>query len=111
MIACCSTLRRASPYQARKPFAPKCSGHVLIEVEGFALLLRLNDIALGLIAGAVAALAGAAIEAGVLFARFVSVGHAAGGSKFGVVAIIGALIGAIVGWVFGALTRSRRQRT
>ncbi|TAM56591.1 hypothetical protein EPN52_13620 [bacterium] len=62
-----------------------------------------------MVVGIISALVGAGIEAGVIFTRFMSAGHAPEGSRLGLVAIIGAIVGAIVGWIFGSITRPRKR--
>lgn len=74
------------------------------------MLLRLSDVVVGIIAGAVCSVLAAAFEAGILALRFVSIGKIGGGVGSGVlwIALIGAVVGGLVGLLVGALFNSRR---
>jgi hypothetical protein len=67
------------------------------------VLVRLSDVVVGVIAGAVCAVLAAAFEAGILAFRFFSIGHV--GGHFGDGVAILALVGAAIGGVVGASVR------
>lgn len=76
-----------------------------------AMFLRVNDIIVGVITGAVAAVAAAALEAFFVAVRFLSLGvHGGGlGSKMPVIALVGAVIGGLVGYLLGFIIKPREQ--
>jgi hypothetical protein len=63
------------------------------------VLVRLSDVVVGVIAGAVCAVLAAAFEAGILAFRFFSIGHVGGhfGDGLAILALVGAAIGGIIG--------------
>ncbi len=71
--------------------------------------LRVSDVLVGIVAGAVCSVIAAAFEATVLTLRFFSLGHLGGGfwSKLLLIAIVGAIVGGIVGFLVGALFKQR----
>ncbi len=71
--------------------------------------LRVSDVLVGIVAGAVCSVIAAAFEASVLTIRFFSVGRVGGGlgSKLLLIAIVGAIVGGIVGFLVGALFKQR----
>jgi hypothetical protein len=73
------------------------------------VLLRMSDVLVGIIAGAVCSVVAALFEALVLTARFFSMGHLGGGlgSKLLIIALVGAIVGGIVGFLVGALFKQR----
>ena len=73
------------------------------------VLLRLSDVVVGIIAGAVCSVLAAAFEAGILFARVFTIGRVGGGFGSGIVwiALSGALVGGIVGLLVGACFNRR----
>ena len=75
------------------------------------MFLRLNDVLVGVIAGSVCSVLAAGFEAIIVTLRFFSVGHFGGGigSKFLVIALLGAVVGGIVGLVVGALVKPRER--
>jgi hypothetical protein len=77
------------------------------------VLLRLSDVVVGVIAGAVCSVLAAAFEAGILFARVFTIGRVGGGFGSGVVwiALSGAVVGGIVGVLVGACFNRREPAT
>jgi hypothetical protein len=75
------------------------------------VLLRLSDVLVGIIAGAVCSVLAAAFEAGILALRFISIGRVGGGLGSGLfwIALIGAVIGGLVGLLVGALFNNSRR--
>ena len=75
------------------------------------MYLRLNDVLVGVIAGAVCSVLAAGFEAVIVTLRFFSVGHLGGGigSKFLIIAILGAIVGGLVGVVVGAFVKPRER--
>jgi hypothetical protein len=73
------------------------------------VLLRLSDVVVGIIAGAVCSVLAAAFEAGILFARVFTIGRVGGGFGSGIVwiALSGALVGGVVGLLVGACFNRR----
>jgi len=71
--------------------------------------LRLNDVLVGVIAGAVCSVLAAGFEAFIVTLRFFSVGHLGGGigSKFLIIALLGAIVGGGVGFIVGAIVKPR----
>jgi hypothetical protein len=71
--------------------------------------LRVSDVLVGIVAGAVCSVIAAAFEASVLWFRFFSLGRIGGGlgSKLVLIAIVGAIVGGIVGFLVGALFKQR----
>jgi hypothetical protein len=67
------------------------------------VLVRVSDVVVGVIAGAVCAVLAAAFEAGIVALRFFSIDHL--GSHFGDGVALLALLGAAVGGVVGASVR------
>jgi len=76
-----------------------------------AVYLRLNDVLVGVIAGAVCSVLAAGFEAFIVTLRFFSVGHLGGGigSKFLIIALLGAVVGGFVGFVVGAFVKPRER--
>jgi len=64
------------------------------------VLVRVSDVVVGVIAGAVCAVLAAAFEAGILAFRFFSIGHL--GDHFGSGIVVLALAGAMIGGIVGA---------
>jgi len=75
------------------------------------VFLRVSDVLVGIIAGAICSVLAAAFEAGILALRFFSIGHVGGrfGSGFLIIALLGALVGGIVGIVVGAIVKPRER--
>ncbi len=73
--------------------------------------LRVYDVIIGVIAGAVCSVLAAGFEAVVVTLRFFSVGHLGGGigSKFLIIAVMGAVVGGVVGLVLGAFFKPRER--
>lgn len=71
----------------------------------------MSDVLVGVIAGAICSVLAAGFEAVIVTLRFFSVGHLGGGigSKFLVLALLGAVVGGIVGFVVGALVKPRER--
>jgi Mg/Co/Ni transporter MgtE len=69
----------------------------------------MNDVLVGIIAGAVCSVIAAAFEASVLSFRFFSLEHVGGGvgSRLLFIALAGAIAGGIVGFLVGALFKQR----
>jgi hypothetical protein len=63
------------------------------------VLVRVNDVVIGAVAGAICAVLAAAFEAGILAFRFFTIGHFGGdvGSGVAVLALTGAVLGGLVG--------------
>jgi hypothetical protein len=63
------------------------------------VLVRVSDVVVGVIAGAVCAVLAAAFEAGIVAFRFFSIGHIGGhfGDGVAVLALVGGAIGGVVG--------------
>jgi len=74
-----------------------------------AVYLRVSDVLVGVIAGAVCSVLAAAFEAFIVTLRFFSVGHLGGGigSKFLIIAVLGAVVGGLVGLGVGAVVKPR----
>lgn len=75
--------------------------------------LRLSDVLVGIVAGAVCSVFAAAFEASILTLRFFTLGHVGGGlgSKLLIIALFGAILGGIVGFLVGALFKQRDPAT
>jgi hypothetical protein len=73
--------------------------------------LRLGDVLVGVVAGAVCSVLAAGFEAFIVTLRFFSVGHLGGGigSKFLIIAVLGAVVGGVVGFFVGALVKPRER--
>jgi hypothetical protein len=71
--------------------------------------LRVSDVLVGVIAGAVCSVLAAAFEAFIVTLRFFSVGRLGGGigSKFLIIAVLGAIVGGLVGLGVGAVVKPR----
>jgi len=71
--------------------------------------LRVSDVIVGVIAGAVCSVLAAGFEAFIVTLRFFSVGHLGGGigSKFLIIALLGAIVGGLVGLGVGAVVKPR----
>ena len=71
--------------------------------------LRISDVLVGIVAGALCSVIAAAFEASVLTLRFFSLGRIGGGlgSKLLIIAVVGAVVGGIVGFLVGALFKQR----
>ncbi len=69
----------------------------------------MNDVLVGIIAGAVCSVIAAAFEASVLTFRFFSLDHVGGGlgSKLLVIALVGAIAGGVVGFLVGTFFKQR----
>jgi membrane protein YqaA with SNARE-associated domain len=69
----------------------------------------MNDVLVGIIAGAVCSAIAAAFEASVLSLRFFDIGHLGGGmgSRLLLIALVGAVAGGIVGYLVGAFFKQR----
>jgi hypothetical protein len=69
----------------------------------------MNDVLVGIIAGAVCSVVAAAFEGSILFFRFFSLDHVGGGfgSKLLLIALVGAIVGGIVGFLVGAFFKQR----
>ncbi|GAC1416770.1 MAG: hypothetical protein NVSMB64_26880 [Candidatus Velthaea sp.] len=83
-----------------------CADANILEV-----FLRVSDVLVGIVAGAVCSVLAAAFEAGILALRFFSIGHVGGkfGSDFLIVALLGAIVGGIVGVLVGAIVKPRER--
>jgi hypothetical protein len=69
----------------------------------------MNDVLVGIAAGAVCSVIAAAFEASVLTLRFFDIGHVGvgvGGSLV-IIALVGAVAGGIVGFLVGAFFKQR----
>ena len=77
----------------------------------FAVFLRVSDVIVGIVAGAVCSVLAAGFEAFIVTLRFFSVGHLGGGigSKFLIIALLGAIVGGAVGFVVGAFVKPRER--
>lgn len=75
------------------------------------MYLRLGDVLVGVVAGAVCSVLAAGFEAFIVTLRFFSVGHLGGGigSKFLIIAVLGAVVGGVVGFFVGALVKPRER--
>ncbi len=75
------------------------------------MFLRVSDVLVGVIAGAVCSVLAAGFEAFIVTLRFFSVGHLGGGigSKFLIIALLGAVVGGLVGFAVGALVKPRER--
>ncbi len=75
------------------------------------MFLRVSDVLVGVIAGSVCSVLAAGFEAFIVTLRFFSVGHLGGGigSKFLIIAILGAVVGGVVGFVVGAFVKPRER--
>lgn len=73
------------------------------------MLLRVSDVIVGIVAGAVCSVLATAFEAGILALRFFSIGQVGGhfGSGFLFIALFGAIVGGLVGMLVGALFNRR----
>jgi len=78
-------------------------GHATFFDEENLVLVRVSDVVVGVIAGAVCAVVAAAFEAGIVALRFFSIGHL--GSHFGTTVVILALAGATIGGIVGVSVR------
>lgn len=76
-----------------------------------AVYLRVSDVLIGVIAGAVCSVLAAAFEAFIVTLRFFSVGHLGGGigSKLLIIALLGAVVGGLVGYAVGAFVKPRER--
>jgi hypothetical protein len=74
-----------------------------------AVFVRLSDVLVGIIAGAVCSVLAAGFEAFIVTLRFFSVGHLGGGigSKFLIIALLGAVVGGFVGLIVGTFVKPR----
>jgi hypothetical protein len=75
------------------------------------VFIRISDVIVGIVAGAVCSVFAAAFEAGILALRFFSVGHIGGGigSKIALIGLLGAFGGGIVGVIVGSLVKPRER--
>jgi hypothetical protein len=82
-------------------------GHALPFDERITVLVRVSDVVVGIIAGAVCAVLSAAYEGGILALRFFSIDHLGGhfGNGLAIVALAGAAIGGVVALGAGTLFR------
>jgi hypothetical protein len=73
------------------------------------VLLRMNDVLVGVVAGAVCSAIAAAFETVVLTERFFHLGRFGEGlgSRLLAIALVGAIAGGIVGFLVGALFKQR----
>ena len=73
------------------------------------MLVRVSDVVVGIIAGAVCSVLAAAFEAGIVALRFFSIGHIGGnfGSGALLLALLGGVVGGLVGFGVGALFNRR----
>ncbi len=73
------------------------------------MILRVSDVLVGIVAGAVCSVLAAGFEAFIVTLRFFSVGHLGGGfgSKFLLIGLMGAVVGGLVGFIVGALVKQR----
>ena len=68
----------------------------------------MNDVLVGVVAGATCSVAAAAFETVVLTERFFTIGVGGGlGSKLLIIALAGAIFGGVVGYLVGALFKQR----
>jgi len=84
----------------------------LVRTRNFLFVfVRVSDVIVGIVAGAVCSVLAAAFEAGILALRFFSVGHVGGGigSKIALIGLLGAIAGGIVGFIVGALVKPRER--
>lgn len=75
----------------------------------FEVFLRVSDVLVGVIAGAVCSVLAAGFEAFIVTLRFFSVGHVGGalGSKLLVIGLLGAVVGGLVGLGVGMIVKPR----
>jgi hypothetical protein len=75
------------------------------------VLVRVSDVVVGVIAGAVCSVLAAAFEAGILALRVFSIGHVGGnfGSGALLLALFGGIVGGVIGLAVGALFNNRRD--
>ncbi len=75
------------------------------------MVLRINDVLIGVITGAVCSVLAATYEVFIGALRLFSFGHLGGafGSKIFVIALLGAVVGGLVGWVLGAFMKPREH--
>ncbi len=75
------------------------------------MLLRVSDVLVGVVAGAVCSVLAAGFEAFIVTFRFFSVGHVGGGigSKVVLIALFGAIVGGVVGCAVGAIVKPRER--
>ena len=71
--------------------------------------IRVNDVIVGIITGAICSVFAAGFEAFVMSIRIFSFGHIGGsfGSKILVVLTLGAIAGAVIGWLVGSVVKPR----
>ena len=76
------------------------------------VLLRINDIVVGVITGFIVAIVAALSEGAILALRVLSLGSSGGGagSKIIPIAIIGAVVGGIVGWALSLIFKPRMHK-
>ena len=72
---------------------------------------RANDVLVGVITGVCSAVVAALFEAFFVTTRFLSLGQHGGGvgSKWPIIAIVGAIVGGLVGFIVGAVIKPRPQ--
>jgi membrane associated rhomboid family serine protease len=73
------------------------------------MVWRANDVLVGVVTGVIVSLVAAGIELYFISIRVFSLGQHGGGlgSKFGIIAAIGAIFGGLVGLIMGALVRPK----
>ena len=71
--------------------------------------IRVNDVIVGIITGAICSVFAAGFEGFVMSIRIFSFGHIGGsiGSQFFVVLLLGATAGAIIGWLVSSVVKPR----
>ena len=71
--------------------------------------IRVNDVIVGIITGAICSVFAAGFEGFVMSIRIFSFGHIGGsiGSQFFVVLLLGAIAGAIIGWLVSSVVKPR----
>jgi hypothetical protein len=76
------------------------------------VFLRVNDVLVGVVTGAICSVAAAIIEGTIAAARVFSFGHFGGGwlTKLLFVALVGAVAGGILGVVMSAFAKPRQAR-
>jgi len=71
--------------------------------------IRLNDVIVGIITGAICSVFAAGFEGFVMSIRIFSFGRIGGsiGSQFFVILLLGAIAGAVIGWLVGSVVKPR----
>ena len=75
------------------------------------MMLRLNDVLIGVVTGVVVAIVAAVMEGVFVTMRFLSFGQHGGGvgSKLLLIALVGGAVGGIVGFLLASLLKPRSR--